>query len=59
MALATFVFPFLALFLGVTWLELSGLDQHAWLRAGFSPSGKHMLVVSASGALVLSRAPAA
>lgn len=42
-------------FAGATRLNLRGLDQHDWLRAGFSPSGKHVLVVSASGCLVVSR----
>jgi hypothetical protein len=42
---------------GVTRLELQGLDEHDWLRAGFSPSGNHMLVVSTSGCMILTRAP--
>lgn len=46
-----------AVFAAVTRLELHGLDEHDWLRAGFSPSGNHALVVSASGCLVISRTP--
>lgn len=40
---------------GATRLELHGLDEHDWLCAGFSPSGKHLLIASGSGGLVLSR----
>jgi len=41
---------------GALRLDLQGLDQHDWLRVGFSPSGRHLLVVSPGGCLVFSRA---
>jgi len=40
---------------GATRLDLGGLDEHDWLRVGFSPSGRHLAVASASGCLVVSR----
>jgi hypothetical protein len=40
---------------GATRLDLKGLDEHDWLRVGFSPSGKHLAIASASGCMVVSR----
>lgn len=40
---------------GATRLALEGLSEHDWLKAGFSPSGAHLMVFSTSGCLVLSR----
>jgi hypothetical protein len=45
-------------FEGATRLGLEGLDLHDWLRTGFSPSGTNLLVVSSSGCIIFSRAPA-
>ena len=45
----------LSYFAGATRLKLAGLDQHDWLRSGFSPSGARLMVVSPGGCLVLRR----
>jgi hypothetical protein len=43
---------------GATRLDLQGLDEHDWLKVGFSASGQHLLAASASGCLILSRSSA-